>query len=748
MMVSACTQDKVISERSVTTENGESFSIGIELDSIPILPLETELIQSNGSEDDKPVQTARALEYTVSTGNYPQLTAKDEGDSIPVYLVLSSTQYPNDRTFYSKKEVYLHVKNGYVSRPSQKVEFLGGTYRLANGRTKQWNLSSGELLFNNKNTFRLTALYAPGATRNGTTINFDGVSPNRFFKAGDKFVVGKDIKIPFVLGMVNGATRTPGVPLNLEHNSKVSQSAYWSPEYNNLDNYGFKFKRSQGAAFYPLGTLFGIRFKNNMNALNNLSAIMDPVYWQGSNGNLKMAKYNYKIRDVRMRSTTAKGTFNLENRTLAFSPNGVSNQKITLGSGKEIDLRYDGGPSPWIYFWQYSQGGTEDSSVEISLNMLNTTLGIDNLARVYRAKGSNFKNSHKYYKTVLLARELRLPPLATLAPTFISYKGDQIAWGNAWESNAKFAEGDGTGADAGNKRGIGTPYGVADLQDDNKRLLNPFTVRSLIPGEYNPKLNETKWILPSLKAIKAYFPPFISKITVPTDVGHEIVRGTLEYKEEITLNGITMIDNAVYHSPSAQNDLTGKKQGASNSIRVYYGIRHIGTDYVAAYRYIEVGKWRPNVTNPNDKSIASRYIIQSRSLPRTAGMKDGHYDGTTAKKYLEDVIAKNEFWSDDVSDGTTLTTDNIKRYRPDVIERIISLPGEMRYGGAVDRIGEVVQIFLYPVGITDYNTQNLPYFPVSNGRSASFTEGKINFGNRKTFRAMILPILLPGQGEH
>ena len=743
-LIASC-QKEVVSTIPDTTDAQESFSIGIEIDSIPIMPLEAEVVKSQSTEDEHTVQTARALEFTVSSdSNYPKLVAKDGKDSIPLHLILYSADYPNDRTFYSKDVVYFHIKDGYISRPSKKVEFIGGTYRTLSG-TKQWNLSKGDLLFNNKDKFRLTALYAPGATRNGATINFEASSPQRFYSEGDKFIVGKDINIPFVLGTVRGAERSPGVPLTLQHNSKTSPSLYNSPEYNNPENYSFSFKRTNGAAFYPLGTLFAMRFQNNMKGLDDLNSLMDPVYWQGSNGNLKMATYNYKINEVRIRSTSTKGTFNLENRALNFSPNEIKTYKFK--PQKEVLLKLDKKETPWIYFWQYSQGGAEDSSIEVSLNMLNTTLGIDNTALVYKAKGSSFKNSHKYYKTIALTRELRLPPLATLAPTFISYHGQNIAWGNSWESNTRFAEGDGSGADAASKRGIGGSYNVDDLKKNNFHLLNPFTVRSLVSGDYDKALDKTKWILPRAEALQAYFPPFITGITAASDRFHRVEEGTRTDHRQVIVNGVRMWDNALYRSPSNQNDLTGQNQTAGNSIRVFYGIRYIGTQYVSAYRYIEYGKWRPS-TSGTDLSTASRLIIQSRSLPLSAGMKNGNYDEATAKKYLEDVIAKNEFWSDNVGNGTTLSTSNCRDYKPDVIERVLPLTGELLYDGRIQHVGEQTQLWTYPIGVTNYSRDNLPYFRISNGRSSTYVPTKVPGFASKNFSAMILPILMPGQGEH
>lgn len=743
--ISSCQKEALTSAQEITDAQ-ESFSIGIEIDSIPIMPLEAEVVKSKSTEDEHTVQTARALEFTVSSNsNYPKLVAKDGKDSIPLHLILYSTDYPNDRTFYSKDVVYFHIKNGYISRPTQKVEFIGGTYRRSDGKVLTWKLANGELLFNNKDKFRLTALYAPGAKRNGTTINFEATSPQRFFSEGESFVVGKDINIPFVLGTVRGAERSPGVPLTLQHNGKTSPSLYYSPEYNKPENYSFSFKRTNGAAFYPLGTLFAMRFQNNMKGLSDLNSQMDPVYWQGSNGNLKMATYNYKINEVRIRSTSTKGTFSLENRALNFSPNEIKTYKFK--PQKEVLLKLDKKETPWIYFWQYSQGGADNSSIEVSLNMLNTTLGIDNTALVYRAKGSSFKNSHKYYKTIALTRELRLPPLATLAPTFISYHGQNIAWGNSWESNTRFAEGDGSGADAASKRGIGGSYNVDDLKKNNFYLLNPFTVRSLVSGDYDKALDKTKWILPRAEALEAYFPPFITGITAASDRWHRVEEGTRTDRREVIVNGVRMWDNALYRSPSNQNDLTGQNQTAGNSIRVFYGIRYIGTQYVSAYRYIEYGKWRPS-TSGTDLSTASRLIIQSRSLPLSAGMKNGNYDEATAKKYLEDVIAKNEFWSDNVENGTTLSTSNCRDYKPDVIERVLPLTGELLYDGRIQHVGEQTQMWTYPIGVTNYSIDNLPYFRISNGRSSTYVPTKVSGIASKNFSAMILPILMPGQGEH
>ena len=90
ILIASC-QKEVVSTIPDTTDAQESFSIGIEIDSIPIMPLEAEVVKSQSSEDEHTVQTARALEFTVSSdSNYPKLVAKDGKDSIPLHLILYS----------------------------------------------------------------------------------------------------------------------------------------------------------------------------------------------------------------------------------------------------------------------------------------------------------------------------------------------------------------------------------------------------------------------------------------------------------------------------------------------------------------------------------------------------------------------------------------------------------------------------------------------------------------------------------
>lgn len=744
---SSCKQEDVAVQPATETKEPPSFTTNVSLQDIPVLAPEERTIVSTDTEDeaDNAGQGARAFEYTVPAegGNYPTLSFK-EGDKIPVRILL----YPNvngyygTKVFYSKNTVHLTVKNGMLSISEKKMELVGGAY--TEGSDDKNLAFTGKLVNDNKDKWMMTAIYAPGATSAASLINFRGASPLRFLPAGTKLEVGKDINIPFVLGVKSKDGYKPGVPVKML--ADVDKTKLNKTELDNPNNYSFEVKKTEGMGFYPLGTLFALRFSNDMKNLADLKSKMDKKYWAANNGDYSrvLSTYNYKIEKVTISSTTQEGTFDI-GKSVSFTPSGLTRSSFV--PQKEVNLSLDEAKTPWLYIWQYSSGGADNSALEITFNLYNKELGVHTLEKVYRAVGSKFKGSHKYYKHLKISRELRLPPLALFAPTFVSFIDEDLTWGNPWGSNA--AEGNDHTV-----RGVGRPYLAKEFFENNKRMINPFTIKSSSSGQSDFDKDDTKWILPSEKEIKSIFPTSIKQLTV-TDAG-EPKRQIVGVNEDVVINGLPVQAKSYYYARENGKDITGKNQKDPASLRVYYALRYVGTQYVSAWRYIEWGRWNNNLNNSTDQPIASKFIIQSRSLPLSAGAtgnkKTGFaFNDQKAFDLLEHTIGTNEFWSDRVKNSDQLTIHNVapavgmddKLLKPDVIQRTFPLVGTW-YKGKRAYIGTAFNIWVAPENDKPSATRA---YQVSNQDRPSLTMvNSLLMGS--SGKAMVLPVLYPARAKN
>lgn len=749
LSVSSCKQEDVAVQPTTETKEPPSFTTNISLQDIPVLAPEERAIVSTDAEDEAgdAGQGVRAFEYTVPAEgqNYPRLSFK-EGDKIPVRILL----YPNvngyygTKVFYSKNTVHLTVKKGMLSISEKKMELVGGAY--TEGSDDKNLAFTGKLVNDNKDKWMMTAIYAPGATSAASLINFRGASPLRFLEAGTKLEVGKDINIPFVLGVKSKDGYKPGVPVKML--ADVDKTKLNKTELDNPNNYSFEVEKTEGMGFYPLGTLFALRFSNDMKNLADLKSKMDKKYWNANNGNYEqvLSTYNYKVEKVTISSTTQEGTFDI-GKSVSFTPSGLTRSSFV--PQKEVTLSLDEAKTPWLYIWQYSSGGADNSALEITFNLYNKELGVHTLEKVYRAVGSKFKGSHKYYKHLKISRELRLPPLALFAPTFVSFIDNDLTWGNPWGSNAK------EGNDH-TERGVGRPYLAKEFFENNKRMINPFTIKSSSSSSDQSDFDkdDTKWILPSEKEIKSIFPTSIKQLTV-TDAG-EPKRQIVGVNEDVVINGLPVQAKAYYYARENGKDITGKNQKDPASLRVYYALRYVGTQYVSAWRYIEWGRWNNNLNNSTDKPIASKFIIQSRSLPLSAGATGNKKTGFASNDQkafdlLEHTIGTNEFWSDRVKNSDQLTIHNVapavgmddKLLKPDVIQRIFPLVGTW-YKGKRAYIGTAFNIWVAPENDKPSATRA---YQVSNQDRPSLTMvNSLLMGS--SGKAMVLPVLYPARAKN
>ena len=737
----ACRHDDLASKAGDDADQ-PTFAMDIDLEDIPILPLEERTITStdteDGGRDESKPQSARAFEFTVPAeggGNYPKLSFR-EGDKLPVHLILYPQGYYGTKVFYSKDQVELTVKNNKISFKMKGLEFVGG-----NGLT-----FSGDLAFNNQNKWRLTALYTPGSSvaTGQNIINFTGKSPAKFLNPGEKLVLGRDINIPFVLGVrKDDGSHEPGVPVKMIYdNQKVNPSKYWDPEYDNPKNYRFEFKPTEGAGFYPLGTLFAMRFSNDMKSMRLDPSQFDARYWtDNSHNNGKSTSdaptYDYRIQKVFVRSSSVKGQFDI-GKSIQFKPGGITVMEFdtrTTPTDKGTALNKEGVETPWLYFWQYSAGGKENNIMEITFKLYNETLGILTQERVYRAYGQSFKGSNKYYKHLKLTRELRLSPLATLGETFVAfYPGDTqgVHWSEPWTSNAQMA--DGPNANAG---------GIYLRSEVDQFKWGVQVKDAKHPDAY--RNGKTWWILPRKENIFGIFPPKVRGVSDVQSIAP--TTSIVDQSNDVIIDGLKVHDEACYTS-NGTYDLRGEDQTKDHSLRVYYGLRYVGTEYVSAWRYIELGAW--NTFGLQGKPLNSKFIMQSRLLPVSAGADwnasgtSGFwaYNETKAHNLLKNVIATNSFWSDVVPDATgavdPLTVYNASWVKPDVIERVYPLVGDWRWGNR-QNIGRNFFFWIHPNNGWDTRS-----FVVSN-RYAETLQEVYPKGNKP--RAVILPILMPRQTE-
>ena len=727
-------------------DNTESFKINLSFDDIPVLsanPIQIANTRSGIDEEEEEHPVTRAIDFVApSTGEYPSVTLKN-GSTIDVYLLLYPKSYYNNKLFYSKDPVSLTVKNGKLHFSLRQVEFVSN---------KGFKFS-GDLAFHNKDSWMLSAVYAPGATLNNGKLSFEGTMPKRFVKANEKIEVGRDFNIPFVLGTVDPKTgvRNNGVPLEMSWDKKKfsEQTYYFMPEGNKSENYSFSVKKDAHIGFYPIGTLFALRFKNDMKSIKGLDALLDNGYWVKDKGFDKTKRYyDYYIKTVYCRSTSAKGEFDL-GKSLDFHPNKITTQEFNIAENA-VPLDLDSNETPWLYLWQNSKGGADNNSLDITFEIHNKQLAIDYPAKAYLVHGTTLENGKIYHKTIKLKRPLTITPLYTLAPAFTSFIDAHLTWGKTDMKNSQTDN-------ALVSRGVGRPYSFGDLIENNNRFTKPFTVAE--PNGHETDFSKLKWVLPSEKVIRGIFPAkikYVSDIlkisTVNSETGDwiECTKACPDDQKSVTVDGLNLTDKAFYYS-DGKRDVTGHKQHEKSSLRVYYGIRYIGTHYVSAWRYIEVGKWNGSL-NKAEEDLESKYVIQSRALPLMTGYRrwdSGHgnitykYVEQDAKDYLKDVIAKNSFWSDDVRDNEQLSTYNVYYRKPDVIQREFPLVG-IWVDEAQTKIGSCFAFWLYP---TVLNKTGARLFQVSNHDRENMHVGNFNGAGAQMKYAMVLPVLMPGQGK-
>lgn len=769
----SCKHEEVTSTTPHPTPSTEdsdrpSFKVQVDLGEIPVLAPEARTIVSTSSDDATPApgQGARAFTLTVPTeasrGNYPKL-AFAEGDQIPVRLLLYPERYEpgtnkqayyGQKVFYSKGTVNLTVEKGKVKLKEKGVEFEGGEYRTASGQIKPLTFTGG-IAKNNEDVWRMTAIYVPGIKdMNGHIINFEGKAPLRFLNPGETLIVGTDINIPFVLGMVTGqgknAVYTPGVPVTLGRNTeKIGFEHESNPSYNDPANYSFTIKKVPGVGFYPAGTLLAFRFRNDMKSLQDLHSEIESEIWAGSNGSYERLRktYDYKIDKVSIRTTSSKGIFDI-GKSVEFTP-----QEVTTYSFETTQaLGSDGRDTPWLYVWQSAQHGVKDNLLEITFDLENVDLGIKTHRKVYRATIGTLASGHKYFKNVALSHDLRLPPLSFFGPTFMTNIDGDATWGEPWVKNAE------QGKDHTDMRGIGRSYLAKELFDNNGRLTNTFFINPQNDApEYVKK--SLRWKLPTLKEVNSIFPPSILHLSA-IDKHHYPAQEekTFSKSQEVIINGEKIADDALYLTRGGR-DLRGQNQESDESLRVYYALRYVGTKYVSAWRYIELGRWNSGPRNPQN---GPKFIIQSRNLPLNTGAtydSDNRYwvyNEAQATTYLKDVIAKNEFWSDNVANGDqNLTVLNcysndpdLKILKPDVLQRVFPLVGVWPKGSNSATIGQAFAFWLKP---STNSTRNAQAFEVSNTKRSTLAVKHFDNGYNTTTnaRAMILPMVAPGQpGGH
>lgn len=722
------------SEKEYPTEGGQSeeqetiYTFNLDIDELSVLPAQTEQIVDTKKEESE-VEAAKPLtrniEFTVpKSGNLPSIALQENG-TIDVYLLLYPSEgYYGNKIFYSKNPVKLRVNKGKLRMTHRQVEFVGG---------KGLNFN-GDMAMNNRDKWMLSAVYAHGGTLNHGELSFQTTMPNRFLNAGEKLIVGRDINIPFVLGTKKGQDYVPGVPLDMTTTARQG-----FPEAKNMANYTFSIKKDangktiENFGFYPLGTLFCLRFKNDMKNIDASSVLIDPGYWLGRNGNLSALKrsYDYQVKKVSCRTTSGKGVFKIK-ESAEFHPNHPLTLSFNVDNSRPVHLDVEGNETPWLYFWQSSKGGAEDNALEITFDMYNKILKMDKVARVYTVSASSLKQGRTYHKLLKLKNTLALSPLYTVGPTFTSFMDEKLTWGNSSLSNK----------DIGTEsfRGVGLPYTSRQLSDNNNRFLKPFVIKN--PYGVSAPGDNLKWILPSYKVIRSVFPKDINFITCVNY--NDVHAGEPEITEDVVVDGEKIKDKAVYYSNGVR-DIIGDKQRSGNSLRIYYAIRYVGTKYVSAWRYIEKGRWNSEINNPNDQSIASKYIIQSRALALSTGAdkKNGKYEynSAKAKAFLREHIIKNSFWSDEVGDGDALNINSIDYLKPDVIKREFSLIGQARLGAGMQNVGQCFNVWLYPESSSPIYTY---IYQVSNHERENLQQVRTL---KTRGRSMVLPFLMPGQGK-
>lgn len=699
--------------------------------------------------------SARQLDVKLSATGAPKLSVSTGVDAqgkpnatedFPVYLVLRR----NGQQVYGRATWELARKED------------GSVVVRAKG---QVNLSEeprvSDLTIGDDKTWYLYAIHATGSDsydEASRTITFKQAHhANRLYNEGDSLRLGKDLDVPFTLGYRDGNSRINGIPLRYsgldEHKKPYFSMKRLSEPANNQPAV------TLASSFRMMGSLYSLRLRNAMEREES---------WGGTEVDAAFIgrpqyrpTYDFSLKGFYVESTQASDEGRIDLKSLAGGGAGTNTPWATLSAVSlekpyrvefplkdSVDLNRQQ-TTGMLVFW------LKDTSEDIrpTDQGLNTGEGLGVWAELYNK--TIFRNvgmtqilySQKqhlsgiaYQSQIELKEELRLNPLARMGYDYIA--GDPLTTGivnSAWFALPNADNGmEPTTASPG----AGQGYDINDLrrfQNTTFKVNYATPVNERDASEARITQSDLNWYVPDQFDIWSVFPntPFnngtISSGGLTDGERQELTQANSTgwvtagkwasvHNERVRLDGVLQDVTSLYFRRESYNYYYMSRNKARNT---FYALRFIGTPYMMAYRYTEVGKWYnpsvghgpvdgiqsddPTSVNAYYPSPNSRLVIEGKSL--------GHLRGQIANvfaafSYLQDVVASNDFWGDEILGGNT--NDGMiyhvldQRTRNEIITRVLHVNGNKRSNAPY--IGRFINIWTrersdnYPDGVGGMKT--------------------------------------------
>lgn len=609
-------------------------------------------------------------------------------------------------------------------------------------------------------------------------INKECKLPNHLYKSGESLELGKDIIVPFSLGTSSVGTSDAN---NLTHDRK------WGVRMALVNN-----NRGNGEEkrlvcidsdpdFRPYGSLLCMRFKNDMDKIENEGAFESDKFY--NDHTWRTTTFSYLLRTISIESTssTIGGWIQVSSLgtpdRLPLSWNGFRadgtayrfdthtddpffvNVKLDKADANNIRTGYplfrksnnesDSQWTPYFYVWMKSLDETKNKALYGSLG-LNVRLGLYNAtlddpsgegSRSAFSSLRMHKSGHAYFRDARLKGALMLPPLAYFGPNYV-YTDDNGAkqWPKSSYTNSDMAV---------------SRYQYSRIQNEYGK---EFSVGVPVGDDLGSPLGtELRWVIPDKLTINSVFPPAMTNI----NVGSRLYNGKFNKQTQNIRVGNIEFKNVVSYY-YRHWFYTWEQSTSPTNYNVYYALRNVGTPFCEAVRYTEYGDWVYNGPNAlNHPSNGTKFVIHTRHLG-DIGLDPN--DEEACKRFLRDVISAgdpppagvaptNKFWGDfwkpDISRGITV--------------RSFFVPGSGANrpkfgpggGGAENEKSYYVGRYLTMlVREPSKNPNELPNFSnyqiVAGGQGQSYEytspfTGSNAYWNRLGYGASVLPVLAPNQ---
>lgn len=535
---------------------------------------------------DSPYPTMEFNPVTKVTDNFGNPTGEvKQGDILYTLVILRS---PDNKTAYYSERPQPWVmladststRNGdyFSSVRVRAINDATSGYRLLwSSEPRSEELTAQEM--KGMKSWQLDAIYIPDLvdenyrynnavfdTKN-KRINFSARMPRRFFKTGERVILGQDLSVPFILrsakrispnSPIDRANLRTGIPVKQENiNSdsvkRVVREKYETTlgaliEYGMLTReqleeriardpnnyYTLSFDKDYQAIFQPMGTLMCLQFANRMGETGVSLGKVDDSRYKSELGKT-LTKFDYIISGVGVGSNiaTTYGYWDLgQSLQIGKDPTwGVADQN-SFDAGTDFEARHmvdfrHGSTTGWYYIWMNNLPAdkqAKDGATNFYLNLYNRTWDLEMQAfrafstsrAVNGGNSQSLQQGRMYYHTANLDEALRPIPLMLMGQDFISFDRNNAMFANPNAPNeAYYMNSPGASENKDPKGGMGYNATNDEIYTFAGNEVEPFKVRWYdkrihsypnFGDEGVTTASDLKWILPDELTVYSVFP--------------------------------------------------------------------------------------------------------------------------------------------------------------------------------------------------------------------------------------------------